>query len=99
MTGATGALGPAVAVALDPRVDRLVVRSPSRVPAALSGTEVRQASYDDHAAYLAAFEGVDVLLLVCRGESATRREEAVRASGMAWTPRRPWTRRTPAAGR
>lgn len=75
VTGATGALGAAMAVALGPLVDRLVVRSPSRVPAALSGIEVRQASYGDHAAALAALEGVDVLLLVSGAESATRREE------------------------
>lgn len=75
VTGATGALGSAVAAALGPAADRLVVRSPSRVPAALSGIEVRQASYGDRAACLAAFEGVDVLLLVSGAESATRREE------------------------
>lgn len=75
VTGATGALGSAVATALGQAVDRLVVRSRSRVPAALAGVEVREAAYGDHAASLAAFEGVDVLLLVSGAESATRREE------------------------
>ncbi|WP_299054514.1 NAD(P)H-binding protein [uncultured Nocardioides sp.] len=73
VTGATGSLGGAVATALADLSPRLVVRSAARVPAALAGLDVAEASYDDGAACRAAFDGVDVLLLVSASESADRR--------------------------
>lgn len=53
---------------------RLIVRDPSRAPG-LPGCEVRQASYGDQPASLAALEGVEVLFMVSAAESETRRDE------------------------
>lgn len=74
VTGATGAVGGLVArqlAAEGRRPLRLVVRDPSRAPE-LAGTTVRQASYSDHAAAVAALTGTQVVLMVSASESADR---------------------------
>ena len=73
ITGASGAVGGLVALALADLSPRLVVRDPSRAPDL--GLEVRAAEYADGAACTRAFEDVETLFLVSAAESATRREE------------------------
>lgn len=76
ITGATGAVGGLVARALaeDLRTDlRLVVRDASRAPD--YDTDVRECSYDDATAAVAALRGVDTLLMVSAGEAADRRAQ------------------------
>lgn len=86
ITGATGAIGGAVAAALADLRPRLLVRDPAK--AVDLGGGVRRCVYGDpHAAE--ALVGVDVLLLVSGHESATRRAEhramveAAAAAGVA----------------
>jgi uncharacterized protein YbjT (DUF2867 family) len=89
VTGSTGALGRMVADLLvaDGVPLRLIVRDSSRAPA-LPGTEVRQATYGDPEASIAALAGVDVLFMVSAAESETRLDEhrtfvaAARAAGV-----------------
>lgn len=76
VTGATGAVGGAVAHLLVEAglAPRLVVRSPERAPS-LPGVEVVQATYRDGAAAEAALSGVDVLFMVSAAESSDRVDE------------------------
>ena len=73
MTGATGAVGGAVALELagDGMPLRLLVRTPSRAPE-LPGAVVRACSYGDASAAESALQGVDVLLMVSAAENAER---------------------------
>ena len=73
VTGSTGQLGSRIARRLaDSGVpQRLIVRDPGRAPA-LSGAEVVQAAYGEHAALLNALDGVDTLMLLSATESADR---------------------------
>ncbi|MEV0648980.1 SDR family oxidoreductase [Phytomonospora sp. NPDC050363] len=74
ITGATGAIGGAVAanVAAAGAAMTLVVRDPSRAPS-YPGAEVRRAgSYGDTEAMRAAFDGVTTVFLVSATESADR---------------------------
>jgi uncharacterized protein YbjT (DUF2867 family) len=76
VTGSTGVVGGQVAagIAAAGLSQRLLVRTPSKVPP-LPGTEVRQASYGDHDAAVAALRGVDVLFMVSAAENAERLAE------------------------
>jgi uncharacterized protein YbjT (DUF2867 family) len=76
VTGATGGLGGRVARDLAERgvAQRLLVRDASRAPQ-LPGATVAVASYDDHAAAVAALDGVRTLLMVSAAETAERRAE------------------------
>lgn len=76
VTGATGAVGGAVAHLLSEAglEQRLVVRSPDRAPQ-IPGAHVVQASYGDHEASDAALAGVDVLFMVSGAESAERLDQ------------------------
>ena len=76
VTGATGAVGGAVAHLLVEAglTPRLVVRSPERAPS-LPGVEVAQAAYRDGQAAEAALAGVDVLFMVSASESSDRVDE------------------------
>ena len=76
MTGATGAVGGAVArqLAGEGVPLRLLVRTPTKAPD-LPGTDVRACSYGDRDMAEAALEGVDVLLMVSASESADRLSE------------------------
>lgn len=76
VTGATGAVGGAVAYLLVEAglAPRLVVRSPERAPS-LPGVEVAQAAYRDGEAAEAALAGVDVLFMVSAAESSDRVDE------------------------
>lgn len=76
ITGATGALGGAVARLLAERgfAQRLVVRTPATAPELPSAT-VAQASYGDREAMAAALDGARTLFLVSGRESTTRRDE------------------------
>jgi uncharacterized protein YbjT (DUF2867 family) len=73
VTGATGAIGGAVArqLAGEGMPLRLLVRNPERSPD-LPGAVARASSYGDRDASEAALEGVDVLLMVSASESADR---------------------------
>jgi uncharacterized protein YbjT (DUF2867 family) len=71
LTGATGQLGSRIAGLLSGAPVRLVVRDPARAPS-LPGATVAQAAYGEHAALLAALDGVDVLMLLSATESADR---------------------------
>jgi NAD(P)H dehydrogenase (quinone) len=76
VTGATGAVGGAVAALLAERgvAQRLVVRDPARAPR-LPDTEVRQIADYGHADDVRrALDGVDTLFLVPAQESADRRQ-------------------------
>jgi NAD(P)H dehydrogenase (quinone) len=76
ITGSTGAVGGRVARALsdDLRNDlRLVVRDPSRAPDL--DTEVRVCDYADHAAAVAALQGVTTLFMVSAAEAVDRRDQ------------------------
>ena len=77
ITGATGALGGRVTSLLagaDMRLDlRLLVRDAARAPDV--DTDVRECTYADHDAALAALRGVDTLLMVSAHEGPRRREE------------------------
>src|SRR3954471_19213502 len=76
ITGSTGAVGGRVARALadDMRNDvRLVVRDPSRAPD--FDTDVRVCDYADHAAAVAALEGVETLFMVSAAEAVDRRDQ------------------------
>ena len=86
ITGASGHIGGTAARLLGDRVDRLVLRDPSRAPRIDGKPEVRVATYADAAAMRAALEGVDVLLLVSGAEAQDRLEQhrtAVRAAAEA----------------
>ncbi|WP_232548428.1 SDR family oxidoreductase [Propioniciclava soli] len=76
VTGATGQLGGAVARRLSAAGVplRLVVRTPARAPH-LPGADVAQATFGDADAVRDSLTGVDVVLMVSAGESATRLEE------------------------
>lgn len=76
VTGATGAVGGAVAHLLSEAglEQRLVVRSPDRAPQ-IPGAHVVQASYGDTEASDAALAGVDVLFMVSGAESAERLDQ------------------------
>ena len=76
VTGATGAVGGAVAHLLGEAglEQRLVVRSPDRAPQ-IPGAHVVQASYADTEASDAALAGVDVLFMVSGAESAERLDQ------------------------
>ena len=76
VTGATGAVGGAVAHLLGEAglEQRLVVRSPDRAPQ-VPGAHVAQASYGDDEASAAALAGVDVLFMVSGVESAERLDQ------------------------
>ncbi|MBF0723626.1 SDR family oxidoreductase [Sanguibacter inulinus] len=76
VTGATGAVGGAVAHLLGEAglEQRLVVRSPDRAPQ-IPGAHVVQASYGDAEASDAALAGVDVLFMVSGAESAERLDQ------------------------
>lgn len=76
VTGATGAVGGAVAHLLGEAglEQRLVVRSPDRAPQ-IPGAQVVQASYGDAEASDAALAGVDVLFMVSGAESAERLDQ------------------------
>lgn len=76
VTGATGAVGGAVAHLLGEAglEQRLVVRSPDRAPQ-IPGASVVQASYGDAEASEAALAGVDVLFMVSGSESADRLDQ------------------------
>lgn len=73
VTGATGAVGGAVArgLAAAGQPTRLIVRDPSRAPQ-LPGAEVATATYGDSAAMRAALVGVPTLFLVSATEDANR---------------------------
>jgi NAD(P)H dehydrogenase (quinone) len=73
VTGATGAVGGAVARLLSEAglEQRLLARSPEAAPQ-LVGAEVRRADYGDAATTAAALEGVDVVLMVSAPESDDR---------------------------
>lgn len=73
VTGATGAIGGAVAARLAERGarQRLVVRDPSRAPV-YGGAEVAVAGYDDGDALRAAFTGADSVLFVSAAEHPDR---------------------------
>jgi NAD(P)H dehydrogenase (quinone) len=73
VTGATGAVGGAVArgLAAAGQPIRLVVRDPSRAPQ-LPGAEVAVAAYSDHAAMRAALVGVQTLFLASATEDPNR---------------------------
>ena len=73
VTGATGAVGGAVARYLAEAGDpiRMIVRDPSRAPQ-LPGAEVATATYSDGAAMQAALVGVQTLFLVSASEDANR---------------------------
>ncbi|KQS98373.1 SDR family oxidoreductase [Cellulomonas sp. Leaf395] len=75
LTGATGNIGRAVAdhLAGTGTPLRLVVRDPSRAPAAVG--DVAQATYGDRDAATAALHGVDVLFMVSASESADRLDQ------------------------
>ena len=86
ITGASGHIGGTAARLLGDRVDRLILRDPSRAPHIDGDPEVRVAAYADAAAMRAALEGVDVLLLVSGAEAQDRLEQhrtAVRAAAEA----------------
>jgi len=72
VTGSTGQLGGRVARLVADLRPRLVVRDPSRAPV-IDGATVRQATYDDRAASVAALTGVDVLFMVSAAEDRNRR--------------------------
>ena len=76
VTGATGALGGAVAreLAAEGVPLRLVVRDASRAPT-LPGAEVAVASYSDGAAAEEALRGVDVLFMVSAAEAVDRLDQ------------------------
>lgn len=76
VTGATGAVGGAVAHLLSEAglAPRLVVRAPERAPS-LPDAEVVQATYRDGGAAEAALAGVDVLFMVSASESSDRVDE------------------------
>ena len=74
ITGSTGALGRLVAAQLADLEPILLVRDPSRAPAA-KGQEVRASTYADGPGSSAALAGVDTLFMVSAAESKTRREE------------------------
>ncbi|GIG65651.1 SDR family oxidoreductase [Phytomonospora endophytica] len=81
ITGATGAIGGAVAanIAAAGAAMTLVVRDPSRAPE-YPGAEVRRASsYGDGAAMRAAFDGASTVFLVSATESADRVEQHLAA--------------------
>jgi NAD(P)H dehydrogenase (quinone) len=90
VTGATGAVGGRVARALaeDLRTDlRLVVRDAARAPD--YDTDVRECTYADESASIAALRGVDVLLMVSAAEAVDRREQHrtfIRAAASAGVP-------------
>lgn len=73
VTGATGAVGGAVARYLAEAGDpiRMIVRDPSRAPQ-LPGAEVATATYSDGAAMQAALVGAQTLFLVSASEDANR---------------------------
>jgi uncharacterized protein YbjT (DUF2867 family) len=76
ITGSTGAVGGRVARALadDLRNDfRLVVRDPSRAPDL--DVDVRVCDYADHAAAVAALQGVTTLFMVSAAEAVDRRDQ------------------------
>lgn len=75
VTGSSGALGGAVARALGPAVDRLVLRDPAKAPSLPDAPAVVRASYGDHAASVAALSGVDLLFMVSAAEAPDRREQ------------------------
>jgi NAD(P)H dehydrogenase (quinone) len=86
ITGASGHIGGTAARLLGDRVDRLILRDPSRAPRIDGDPEVRVATYADATAMRAALEGVDVLLLVSGAEAQDRLEQhrtAVRAAAEA----------------
>ena len=86
ITGASGHIGGTAARLLGDRVDRLILRDPSRAPRVDGDPEVRVATYADAAAMRAALDGVDVLLLVSGAEAQDRLEQhrtAVRAAADA----------------
>lgn len=78
ITGATGNVGGRVAALLAERGlahrMRLIVRDPARAPG-IDGAEIAVAEFGDAAACRAAFDGLDVLLLVSAGESSDRVEQ------------------------
>ncbi len=76
VTGATGALGGAVARTLAERgvAQRLLVRSPERAPR-LPGASVYRAAFGDREDCLAALDGVETLLMVSASESADRLQQ------------------------
>jgi uncharacterized protein YbjT (DUF2867 family) len=76
ITGSTGVVGGLVAAELAASGSplRLIVRDPSRAPQ-LDRSEVRQATYGDKAAALAALAGVDVLFMVSAAENEERLAE------------------------
>ena len=76
VTGATGALGGAVArtLAAEGVPLRLVVRDASRAPA-LPGADVAVADYADRAAAVEALRGVDVLFMVSAAEAEDRLDQ------------------------
>jgi NAD(P)H dehydrogenase (quinone) len=80
VTGATGQIGRRVARRLASAgiPQRLVVRDVARAPE-LAGAEVAQASYDDRAALVRAFTGIDTLFLVSASEDADRVRQHINA--------------------
>ena len=76
VTGATGAVGGAVArqLAGQGMPLRLLVRTPAKAPD-LPGTVIRVCSYGDQAVAERALQGVDVLFMVSASESADRRQQ------------------------
>jgi NAD(P)H dehydrogenase (quinone) len=73
VTGSTGAVGGRVARAVADLSPRLIVRDPSRAPDV--GGDVRACEYADHAAAVAALDGVDVLFMVSAAEAVDRRDQ------------------------
>ncbi|ROQ37153.1 uncharacterized protein YbjT (DUF2867 family) [Frondihabitans sp. PhB188] len=73
ITGSTGNIGGAVARALAETglAQRLIVRTPSRAPE-LPAASIAVATYGDHAASIAALQGIDVLLMVSAAEAPDR---------------------------
>ncbi|WP_350277484.1 SDR family oxidoreductase [Kribbella sp. HUAS MG21] len=71
VTGSTGQLGSRIVSQLAGESLRLIVRDPARAPS-VPGASVAQAAYGEHAALLAALDGVDVLMLLSATESADR---------------------------
>lgn len=76
VTGSSGALGRAVARALGPAVDRLVLRDPARAPR-LHGASpaLVRAEYGRHADSVAALAGIDLLFMVSAAEAPGRRAQ------------------------
>ncbi|MEU8225907.1 SDR family oxidoreductase [Kribbella sp. NPDC048915] len=71
VTGSTGQLGSRIVARLTDVPLRLIVRDPARAPS-VPGATVAQAAYGEHAALLAALDGVDVLMLLSATESPDR---------------------------